>query len=453
VLLYFLLHVPIGIALRQSSQLGAVHAALTTVVGFYLALSSRRPFTTALVGAYLVGSELLWRMARVPVFWEFGKYLTVVLFLVSMVRTGAVRFSPWPLLYFLALIPSTVITFMNYDWHDARRLVSADLSGPLALMVAACFFTGMKLPPPERLRLLIAVVGPIVGALAIAMFSTLTAGAINFTNNSNYVTSGRYGPNQVSGMFSLGALACFLLLMLETPPKLKGVFFGLLALFLIQSTLTFSRGGLYIASISCVAASFFLFRDKRARLKLIVLFGGVLALALVVVVPMLDRFTQGALTARYKNTQLTKRDQLAAADLEIWLQNPLLGVGTGQAAFHRGQILDVQMVASHTEFARLLAEHGVFGIGAGLLLFFMAWNNLRRARSPLLKATVVAAMAWAFLFMAGSGMRLVAPSFMFGLSFATFLPAAALVRRPVGAAAPAGRVAPLLRPTPGQSPA
>src|SRR5262249_58222365 len=90
-------------------------------------------------------------------------------------------------------------------------------------------------------------------------------------------------------------------------------------------------------------------------------------------------------------------------DVEIWVENPVVGVGTGQAALHRGQILDVEMVASHTEFARLLAEHGVFGIAAGLLLFFMAWNNLRRARSVPAKATVAAAMAWAFLFMAGGG--------------------------------------------------
>jgi O-antigen ligase len=168
---------------------------------------------------------------------------------------------------------------------------------------------------------------------------------------------------------------------------------------------------------------------------------------------MLDRFTQGALAARYKNTQLTNRDHLAAADLEIWLENPVLGVGTGQAAFHRGQILDVEMVASHTEFARLLAEHGIFGIAAGLLLFFMAWSNLRRARSVAAKATVAAALAWAFLFMAGSGMRLVAPSFMFGLSFATFLTGATLGRRPRGAAQPAAPTAPLLQVTSGQSPA
>jgi O-antigen ligase len=254
-------------------------------------------------------------------------------------------------------------------------------------------------------------------------------------------------------MLSLAALACFLLLMLETPRKFKALFFGLLALFLVQSVLTFSRGGLYIASISCVVASFFLFGDKRLRPKLILLFGVVLALAVVVVVPMLDKFTQGALAARYKNTQLTNRDHLAAADLEIWLENPVLGVGTGQAAFHRGQILDVQMVASHTEFARLLAEHGVFGIAAGLLLFFMAWTNLRRARSVPVKATVAAALAWSFLFMAGSGMRLVAPSFMFGLSFATFLPAIALRRRPSGAAQPTAPTVPVLHATPGRSPA
>jgi hypothetical protein len=73
----------------------------------------------------------------------------------------------------------------------------------------------------------------------------------------------------------------------------------------------------------------------------------------------------------------------------------------------------------------------VFGLVALVLLLWMAWTALRQAQTPGAKAIVATAIGWSFLFMATSGMRLVAPSFLFGLAFARIYPNLALKPGPL----------------------
>ena len=84
-----------------------------------------------------------------------------------------------------------------------------------------------------------AMVYPIIGILTLAVYSTLTATTINFGSESVFVTSGGYGPNQVSALLGLGA---FLLIMwmIQTNKK-GGRFFSILLVLalVIQSFLTF----------------------------------------------------------------------------------------------------------------------------------------------------------------------------------------------------------------------
>jgi hypothetical protein len=115
-------------------------------------------------------------------------------------------------------------------------------------------------------------------------------------------------------------------------------------------------------------------------------------------------------------------------DLELWRENPIFGVGPGMGMLYRVSML--KWVASHTEYSRLLAEHGVFGLMALLLLIVMAVRSIRRGNSILGKAMAASMIGWAFLFMMIDGMRLAAPAFAFGLSFATILPNVPLFTTP-----------------------
>jgi hypothetical protein len=192
--------------------------------------------------------------------------------------------------------------------------------------------------------------------------------------------------------------------------------FAAMIFMIVQSALTFSRGGLYNAGGAIVLAALFLLRSPRARVTLVAFLALLSVVTYFFVLPHLDAVTGGALFERFQDTNLTGRDVLIQADLGIWLKNPVWGVGPGRSALmHLALFRDS---ASHTEFSRLLAEHGALGFVSILLLVVMALRNVSRARGATGKAVAASLVGWSFLFMLNVAMRTVAPSFLIGLTFA-----------------------------------
>jgi O-antigen ligase len=136
---------------------------------------------------------------------------------------------------------------------------------------------------------------------------------------------------------------------------------------------------------------------------------------------MLNAFTGGQLVERFKNPDLTGRDTIAEAELQLWLQKPILGNGVGMSMYSRGAASHADAPAAHTEYTRLLAEHGLLGAAALAVLLAMTAQAFLAATGPWAKATVAALAVWSFLFMAVASMRLVAPGFLLGLIHARFL--------------------------------
>src|SRR5262249_17140325 len=111
------------------------------------------------------------------------------------------------------------------------------------------------------------------------------------------------------------------------------------------------------------------------------------------------------------------------ADLEIWADNPILGVGPGLAKGTRALYYErAGSNGAHTEFSRLVSEHGIFGFGALWLLIVAAFKNINRARSAKARAVTASMVGWSFLYMMNAAMRLAAPSLVFGVTFAHLLP-------------------------------
>ncbi len=421
VFLFFAAHVPLALLMTKSPIVSTAHAFATLLVGLWFAGANAKPEKIACIVAYITGAETLWRMTRATIFWEFGKYALIAIILVAIVRSGRLRGPLWALFYFLLMLPSLVLPMVNVESSEFRNQVSFNLSGPLALAISAWFFSELEFSRNHIQRVFVSLIGPTIGVSAIALFDTISANAIYFTNNSNFITSGGFGPNQVSSALGLGAMLAFLLsLDTKATRGMKLMMFILLIILAIQSALTFSRGGLYAAAGASIIAVFFLIRLPQRRLKVI---GGILVLLLVtnfVLLPQLDAFTDGALSRRFTNTKLTGRDKLVRADLQAWSDNPVFGVGPGQAkAFRQSFRADT---SAHTEFSRMLAEHGVFGLFAILVLLAMAIQHLRRAPFGAGKAYVAAMISWSFFYMLTAAMRLAAPSFIFGLSAVNMLP-------------------------------
>lgn len=410
-------HVPLALLMHTTPQIATIHALLAFLVGLRWALVRSHLRQVAYVGAYITGAEVLWRMTGANIPWEFGKYATGGLFVIALMRNNRFKIPLLPLLYFVMLLPAIIpTTLQEYLTLDiVRQFISANLSGPFALMACAWFFSQVTFTSEQFERLIIAIVAPSIGIGIITLFSTVTSDDLIWGSHSNFTTSGGFGPNQVSGALGLGALMAFLFLFNSKANNwIKLMMFGVMSFLAAQSALTFSRGGLFGALGAAVVAVFYFSRDKRARQRVLFIVALTVLVGAFVVLPRLDSFTGGALSARFESTTTTGRTDIVESDLRMWDENPVFGVGVGMSYFRKEG-----WKAAHTEFSRLLAEHGIFGLVALVCLLVAGLGRLLKSGTPKGKAITSSMVVWSFLFMLDKAMRLVAPSFTFGLVFAT----------------------------------
>ncbi len=428
---FLALHVPLALIAAARPEIATAHALATFAFGAWWATSSARMERVAWVGAYMAGAEVLWRMTGAQTYWEFGKYGAVAIFMLSLLRTRKLTPPMLPFTYFALLLPSIALTAISETFSGAREQISFNLSGPLALMAAAWFFSHAQLSGASLRTMFVAFIGPVVGVGTLAARGTF-AGDVVFFNASNMATSGGYGPNQVSAVLGLAAMfALFIALDAGVRTSMRGLMIAVMGWLAAQSALTFSRSGLYMAAAGAGIAVCFLMRDRRFRSKLIPIVVVMFTVGNYFVVPYLDAFTDGAIGERFQDVYLTGRDRMIKADIELWKQNPILGVGPGEGGTFRGESLSEGRVgpirtgprklAAHTEFSRLLSEHGLFGLAALCVLLFAGLRNVKRMPDRRTKALVAALTCWSALFMLGDGMRILAPSFVFGVGFAALL--------------------------------
>lgn len=413
--LFWAAHVPLALLVRQSPTLGLLHAFGTLAVGVLWCLGAPRPERAVYVAAYIACAEVLWRMTKVPVFWEYGKYATAAVFILTILRCRLLKGSALPLLYFGALIPSVALTLMNNDPSAARGQISANLSGPFALATSVFFLSQVRLTAEQLQRAFYVLLGPAISIAFVATYGIVTATEIVFTGSSNDATSGGWGPNQVAAALGFGATVAFLGAINERRWWLRLALFGLMLMLAAQSALTFSRGGVYCFAGAAVASILFFARDARTRLNIIAFILLGLGAFTFVVLPRLNDFTGGALEARFADTDSSGREELIWVDFQIWTEHPLLGVGPGEAAENRVDVIG-KAAASHTEYTRLLAEHGSMGLGALIILLVTGLLNIKRAPAAKQKGLAAALMCWSSLYMLINAMRLVAPAFAFGLA-------------------------------------
>jgi hypothetical protein len=388
------------------------HAVLTVAVASFLALSARFDRVVC-AAAYIAGSEVLWRMSHAAIFWETGKYAVILIFTISLLRLRPTRSLALPVLYFLLLLPSIALAPYGLLSAEARAQISFNLSGPAALAVSVCFLSQIRLGRREWLTTVIALAGPLTAIATIAVYKTLTAPTLRFTLDSNDITSGGFGPNQVSAVLGLGAaLAFFAGLEPGRRRVLRWTMLGLALALATQSMMTFSRGGLYSAGTAIVAGAWYLQREPRARISLLLGAGALGAFAAFVILPRLERFTGGKVVSRFESLNTTGRDILVREDVSIFLANPIGGLGPGGP-----YVSEARRGPAHTELTRLPSEHGLLGVGALLVLLVMALQALRAAQTLQEKALVAALLVWSCVTMSHSAMRIVAPSLVFGLAF------------------------------------
>lgn len=415
-LAYFSVHAGLGVMMRTVPGISSLHAFITIAMGISYCLLRRQPRNWAFLAGYVVAAEVVWKMTNGLIYWEQGKY-GVILILALAIGTTRAGGNIMAMTQFALMLPSAAVTVMLLPLALAVDSLSFNMSGPLCLCVASVFFAGVRLSPMDLFRLFVVMLGPLFGIAVITVFNILTVPVeFEFKNSSNYFVTGGFGPNQVSAALGLGILLCFVLLLAGRLPTLSRIFLGgTLLLMISQSAFTFSRNGIYCGVGASILAIPFLVVDAKARKRLL-FFIPVLAVILIfVLIPRIDEFTGGKLTDRFEQTSGSGREDILAAELELWKSNPVFGVGPGVGRYVRA---DVWEAAAHTEFTRLLAEHGLFGLLALLLYPVLFIHAFLSSRSPLQRGIVTCSVAWAISFMLVNAMRMAAPGFMFGLAFA-----------------------------------
>lgn len=408
------LHVVLGYLLYQFRPvLPTLYAFGVALAGMYV-LAGKDPRRLAYVLVYIAGTEIVWRMTKADVFWEFGKYLTVGLVLLGILR-WRLHISGLALLYFALLTPSI---FLTMDWFSpslARDAISFNLSGPLALSFCVIFFQNLKLDRRSTSHLLLVGILPVLSVSLLTLRGILVKDQILFSLNSNFATSGGFGPNQVSAIFSLGALFCVLYMFIARPSGLRWfIMLGLVSLFVTQSALTFSRGGVYNLLLAMsVSIFFFVRKNSSSRYQVFPFFLGFVFLMFFLANNMND-FTGGTLFNRFQDTNTTGRAELFLADIRIWLQNPLLGVGVGVSPLYHS-LFGGSQIAAHTEYSRILAEHGALGIGSLIILGGIFLQAFIRNRNDLARGFLLAMTLWPLAEMAHAAMRIAAISIVFAL--------------------------------------
>lgn len=401
----------LAILMKQYQVIASTHAILTVLAAIGIAMFARSVDRAAYCCAYIVGAEVLWRMCRANLVWEYGKYSLCIVLIIALLRLKHLVPHRYATLFLLLLIPGAISGYFVLGAEEWRKQASFNLSGPFALFLSVYFFHNISFDFARIRNLMLTCITPIIGVAAVTAFTTYTATEIRFSLNSNFRTSGGFGANQVSAILGLGALLALLYLLNSPAGKKQKLLIGASAVFLLmQCVMTFSRGGLYGAAGAALPALYFLGQQPRYRPKIILALGSLVFCGLLIF-PILNKFTGGFLRARFEQTTTTGRSELMETDLQLWRDNFVMGVGVGVS-----NLQHFDGAASHTEQTRLLAEHGLFGVAALVIMLLIFFDSFGRTHDIQEKALVCCLFLWSFLFMLTAGMRLAAPAFVIGMS-------------------------------------
>ncbi len=405
----------VAIAASYSGLLATAVAGATLLAALAVAGLSRRIDLAVGAAVYVGASDVVWRMTQAKVPWEVGKYaLMGILGLVLVRHCRRLTHAAAPLVYLVALVPSIALSVSALSPAVARSEVSFVLSGPVALGVCALAFRQMVATETEVRHLLWLIVLPVTSVAALATKATLAAGSITYTGESNFVTSGGFGPNQVSAILGAAAVCCLLIMLSHTTRQLRFIALGVGLWCVGQALITLSRGGVwgFVVSAGCIAVVGLLSTGWRSK---VFTYAVVLALVAVVIYAWLNFFTGGALGFRYAEQSSSHRSDIAQGDLDLFSSHPLFGIGPGVSKFQRTGVFD-EDASAHTEYTRLLAEHGTLGVVAIAAVLVMVVQSIAWSTTVWNRFVAVAGASYALFTMSHSATRIAIVAVMFGLA-------------------------------------
>ena len=377
--------------------------------------------------AYVVGSEVLFRMSKGLIFYESPKYMVFVLLVTGLIVEKKRHNIP-PIYLFYILLLLFGITFTDVPYPESIRTnVIFNLSGPILLGVCAMYMYKREISINNVFGILKYIAFPIISMVIYIHFKVPDLKEIAFGGVSNRITSGGYGPNQVSTILGLGIFTFAVFLIMKK--RFSGwvvLDFIILVYVSYRTLITLSRGGLITAILAITALAFFYFLSKKNSLFY---FGKYFLILVALIIPLFiytSSLTNGMLVNRYtnKNARGIEKEDMTAGRVEIFnneldgfYNNPFFGIGVGSGKFKRIDELGYR-VASHSEMGRLLGEHGMVGLFIIMMLIFIPLIKMKE-ESNYNRAFTTAFLIFWFLTINHSAMRLAMPAFVYGLAVMT----------------------------------
>jgi len=376
-----------------------------------------------MAAAYIAGGEVFFRATDGMVFYETGKYMVIIFLVIGMFFKGTSSKTTPFWLYLLILVPGIIVASITISYEaDFRNLIAFNLSGPVALGVSALYCYYKKIKKEDFQKVILMLLLPLLSHMFYLYLYTpsLREGIISMSGN--YAATGGYGPNQISSVLGMGAFLLVTRLFTVKNKWINIIDLILLGMMGYRAVITFSRGGVLTAIISAIAflAIFYYKQDRKEKAKTnfkIILLG--VAILSIWIFSSIQTF--GLIDNRYasrnaagelKSDITTGRVALLETELHAFYYHPFIGIGVGAGRAYREENLGIE-INTHNEISRLLAEHGLLGVIALLILIFVPilfWTKFKN------NYYFLAFMAFWFLTINHSAMRIALPAFVYGLA-------------------------------------
>ncbi len=373
--------------------------------------------------AYITGAEVFLRMTKAFIFYETGKYAIMFFSILGIFFLGFKKNAFPYVVYILLLLPAILISIdvISFD-ANFRNMILFNLSGPLCLTFAAIFCFGRTLNLKDFLTVLDYIIYPLITMIVYITLYTPNIQDVVTGTASNSEMSGGYGPNQVATILGLGVFILFTRLLIPYKNILvHWIMMFLMIVMAYRALLTFSRGGVLVSVIMCLSFIFIMYfstglkTKAKISMKVLAIIGVALLVWGYTIIQtgglIENRYANEDALGREKEDVTTGRVDLLAVEIDAFKENPIFGIGVGQGKFQFREEMGITS-ASHNEIARMLSEHGVFGILAILVLIFAPMVTKLNGRKNIYFYPLI--LFWG-LTIVHTSMRIAAPAFIYAL--------------------------------------
>ncbi|WP_235921921.1 O-antigen ligase family protein [Flavobacterium phycosphaerae] len=327
-------------------------------------------------------------------------------------------------IYLLLLIPGVLVATETLNLQtDMRKSIAFNISGPVCLGIAAIYNYNRKVTFSQVNNILLTLGLPVVTTAVYLILYTPDLKEVITGTGSNGETSGGFGPNQVATVLGIGMFIFFSRLIFASKSKLIFILNLVIAFNITyRGLVTFSRGGMITGFLMIVLLLLYLYFNTtttgRYKLNLLFVF---MTLVFSIIWIYTSMQTSGLIDKRYANqdamgrvkeSRFTGREEILASEIEAFKDNPVFGVGVSKGLELRYEKTG-EIITSHNEISRTIAEHGTLGIIALMIVFitpvFLYIDNKQHVY-------MFCFLAFWLLTINHAAMRIAAPAFVYSLS-------------------------------------